>query len=105
MRSAKKTDYKKAGLSLLKAEEELRLIKRLSQFHYTLRIILRTLDPYSITVYLQNLAADFHRFYDRHRVLGEDTELTRSRLGLIGATRIVLASGLKLLGVSAPRKM
>ena len=103
--NAKKTDYKKATASLLKAEEELKLIKRLSQFPYTLRIILRTLDPYSITAYLQNLAADFHRFYDRHRVLGEDSDLTRSRLALIEATRIVLAGGLRLLGVAAPRKM
>ena len=58
-----------------------------------------------ITVYLQGLAESFHRFYDRHRVLGEDTQLTKARLSLIEATRVILATGLELLGVSRPQKM
>jgi arginyl-tRNA synthetase len=105
VKNAKGLDYKKAKLDLLSEKEELMLLKRLTQFPYVLRIVLNTLDPYSITVYLQNVAADFHRFYDRHRVLGEDNDLALSRLALIEGTRIVLAGGLKLLGVSAPEKM
>ena len=105
LKNSKRRDFKKAKLELLKEEEELRILKRLSQFPFTLHVILNTLDAYSITVYLQNLAADFHRFYDRHRVLGENEDLTLSRLALIEGTRIVLAGGLELLGVTAPEKM
>ena len=46
-----------------------------------------------------------HKFYDQHRVLGEDKEITLARLALIDAVKIVLANGLKLLGVSRPLEM
>jgi arginyl-tRNA synthetase len=58
-----------------------------------------------LTVYLQEAAETFHKFYDRHRVLGTDEELTRARTALIDATQIILATGLWLLGVSAPETM
>jgi arginyl-tRNA synthetase len=54
---------------------------------------------------MQELAGLFHRFYELCRVISEDKTLSAERLGLIDATRIVLANGLKLLGVSAPEKM
>lgn len=91
--------------SFLKEKEEIDLIKKLWQFSYILNICYSTLDPYMLTVYLQEVAEVFHRFYDRHRVLGEDARLTQARLYLISATKIILATGLKLLGVSAPDKM
>jgi arginyl-tRNA synthetase len=94
-----------ADLSLLKEKEEIDLIRKLWQFSYILKVCLKTLDPYMVTVYLQETAETFHKFYDRHRVLGEDKKLTGARLSLINATRIVLATGLGLLGVSAPESM
>jgi arginyl-tRNA synthetase len=62
-------------------------------------------DPYFLTVYLQELAESFHKFYDSHRVIGQEDGLTRARLVLIDAARIVLAKGLGLLGVSCPQRM
>jgi arginyl-tRNA synthetase len=66
-------------------------------------------EPHRIARYLEALAGTYHRFYDACRVLpmGDDpaTELTRSRLWLVEATRIVLGNGLGLLGVSAPERM
>jgi len=58
-----------------------------------------------LTVYLQEVSEDFHKFYDRHRVLGQNEKLTKSRLALIEATRIIIAMGLELLGVSRPERM
>jgi len=94
-----------AQLSLLKEPQEMALIKKLCQLRGMLDICLGTQDPYMITVYLQELAEVFHKFYDSHRVLGEDKELTKSRLALIKATRITLSCGLGLLGISSPEKM
>jgi len=91
--------------SLLKEKEELALIKKLLQFSYILNVCLHTQDPYMLTCYLQELAEAFHKFYDQHRVLGEDDSLTKARLCLIEATKIVLATGLELLGISKPEKM
>jgi len=92
-------------LTILREREELELIKKIWQFSYILNVCLDTQDPYMLTVYLAELSEAFHQFYDRHRVLGQDNLLTKSRLALIEATRIVLATGLDLLGISKPQKM
>ena len=89
----------------LKEKEEIGLIKKLWQFSYIPEVCYKTLDPYMMTVYLQEVAEAFHRFYDRHRVLGQEASLTQARIALIEATRIVCATGLDLLGISKPEKM
>jgi len=96
---------KDTDLSLLKEKEEIDLARKLWQFAYSLSICINTLDPYLLTVYLQELAETFHKFYDRHRVLTEDAALTKARLVLVDAARIVIKAGLELLGVSQPEKM
>ncbi len=96
---------KDVDLSVLKEKEEIALIKKILLFPAILEACLSTLDPYMVTVYLQELAETFHKFYDLHRVLGQSDELTQARLALIDGTRIAIASGLSLLGISAPEKM
>lgn len=94
-----------ADLALLKEKEEIELIKKLWQFPHILHMCLVTEDPYMLTVYLQEAAEYYHKFYDLHRVLGEDEKLTQARLALCEATRIVIAVGLELLGIARPEKM
>jgi len=96
---------KNPRLDLLKEKEELNLIKKLIYFREVLNTCLTTADPYMLTVYLQELAESFHKFYDLHRVLGQDEQLTNARLALINGVRIVLSTGLELLGVNRPEKM
>lgn len=93
------------GWRLLGQDEELELIRKLSHFGDVIITCARQTDPFSMVRYLQELAATFHKFYDRHRVIDEDHDLARERLALIDATRIVLANGLSLLGITAPEKM
>jgi arginyl-tRNA synthetase len=66
-------------------------------------------EPHRVARYLEELAGTYHRFYDACRVLplGDEapTPLTGARLWLVEATRIVLANGLRLLGVTAPERM
>jgi len=92
-------------LNLLRKEEEISLLRKLLGFKTMLCVCIKTQDPYMVTVYLQELSESFHKFYDRHRVLGQDTGLTQARLALIRATQIVIAAGLQILGVSRPEKM
>ncbi|MDH4318993.1 MAG: DALR anticodon-binding domain-containing protein, partial [Desulfobulbaceae bacterium] len=63
------------------------------------------LMPHRIIFYLMDLAGQFHSFYNKHKVLSDDRELSGVRLALCGALKQVLANGLHLLGVSAPEKM
>ncbi|MDD5505182.1 MAG: arginine--tRNA ligase [Candidatus Omnitrophica bacterium] len=92
-------------LSVLKEKEELDLIKKMLEFKAILNICLITCDPYMVTVYLQELSETFHKFYDLHRVLGQDEAITSARLALIKGVKIVLSCGLELLGVSQPESM
>jgi arginyl-tRNA synthetase len=92
-------------LTVLKEKEELNLIKKLLEFDVTLNICRVTCDPYMLTVYLQELAEVFHKFYDLHRVLDQDEALTSARLALIKGVKIVLSCGLELLGITQPEKM
>jgi arginyl-tRNA synthetase len=105
LRNAQKQLDRNVDLSVLKEKEEISLIKKILQFDSILNICLSTLDPYMLTVYLQELSETFHKFYDAHRVLGQDDALTKARLSLIEGTKIAIATGLELLGVSRPEKM
>jgi arginyl-tRNA synthetase len=96
---------KNADLSLLKEEEEKDLMKAIFEFGYCLEVCTKQLDPYGLTTYLQSLAAAFHRFYDRHKVLSPEVDLTGARLALIRAVKVTLANGLAILGVSSPERM
>ena len=103
--SPQEIKLKDADFTLLKEKEEIELIKKLWQFSYILDICLNTLDPYMLTVYLQELAEDFHKFYDQYRVLGQENKLTEARIILLEATKKVIALSLKLLGISRPERM
>lgn len=98
-------DLKKADLSLLTEPHERDLMKVILEFGYCLNVCVRQLDPYSLTSYLQTLSAAFHKFYDSHKVLSDNEELTQARLVLIGAVKRILAKGLGILGVSSPDRM
>lgn len=91
--------------SLLKEEEELDLIKKMSELEDALSMCLHQIDPFALLTYLMELAACFHRFYDKHKVINENKKLFAERLALVKAAKIVFANGLTLLGISVPEKM
>ena len=92
-------------LALLAEPEERMVLRQLFQFPMVTRACAQALEPHGLTGYLQRLAELLHVFYTKHRVVTEDAPRSRARLALIQATRQVLANGLGLLGVSAPRRM
>lgn len=94
-----------ADLNLLQEAEEMTLIKKLLEYPDVIAKAARFLEPHRVPAYLQELAATFHRFYHHHQVVSNNSELTKARLLLVEATRIVLANGLSILGISAPERM
>jgi arginyl-tRNA synthetase len=94
-----------ADLSCLTLAEELALAKHLARYPETVVGAAQTCEPHRIVYYLQELAAQFHSYYNRQRVLVEDAQITRARLYLVNGARIVLANALNLLGVDAPERM
>ena len=94
---------------LLEHEKEGELLRALAEFPRVVEAAAQLREPHRIARYLEATAGIYHRFYDNCRVLPkgdeEPTDLHRARLELVDATRIVLANGLRLLGVSAPERM
>jgi arginyl-tRNA synthetase len=94
-----------ADLARLTSDKELALAQRVGEFPDVIAEAARELSPHSITFYLRSLAADFHSYYNAERILVDDEALRAARLALCAAVRQTLASGLSLIGVSAPEKM
>ncbi|NUR06627.1 MAG: arginine--tRNA ligase [Nocardioidaceae bacterium] len=98
-----------ADTSLLDHEKEGDLLRALAEMPRVVASAGQLREPHRVARYLEETAATYHRFYDACRVLPmgdeEATDLHRARLLLVAATRVVLANGLRLLGVSAPERM
>ncbi|MBX7456220.1 arginine--tRNA ligase [Mycobacterium sp. G7A2] len=98
-----------AHLDLLTHDKEGTLIRNLGEFPRVLETAAGLREPHRVSRYLEDLAGDYHRFYDSCRVLPqgdeEPGELHSARLALCRATRQVIANGLAILGVSAPERM
>jgi arginyl-tRNA synthetase len=96
-------------LGLLTHDKEGTLIRNIGEFPRVLRAAASLREPHRISRYLEDLAGDYHRFYDSCRVLPqgdeEPNELNAARLALCQATRQVIANGLGILGVTAPERM
>ncbi len=90
---------------LLKLPEEIMLIKYISRYPEVVEGSAQALEPHRYTFYLNELAAVFHSYYNKHRVVGEDAALSRARLFLVNAVGVVLRNALRILGVTAPEKM
>ena len=94
-----------ARLDRLTEPEERLLMRSLSRYPEVLALSAAKLAPQHLVHYLRDLANDFHSYYNAHVFIVEDAALRDARLTLCAATRIVLANGLGILGVSAPETM
>lgn len=93
-------------LAQLQAPEELALALTIGKLPEVIAGAAERLEPHDVANYLKTLAADFHSFYNAHKLLDEtQPEISLARLALADATRQVIANGLDLLGVSAPESM
>jgi arginyl-tRNA synthetase len=96
--------------SLLTHDSEAALLAILGDFPRTVTGAAKLREPHRVPRYLEELAGRYHKWYDdcrvRPREAGEEiTDLHRTRLWLNEATRVVLANGLGLLGVSSPERL
>ena len=92
-------------LTPLTHPSELALMRKMADFGNLIALAARDRAPFRLTHYAQDLASLFHQFYTNGHVRTDDADVQTARLALCGATRVVLALTLNLLGVSAPVKM
>jgi arginyl-tRNA synthetase len=98
--------YEDGDVTLLRHEAELTLLRKMLLLPELVETIAQNHEPHHLPHYALELATAFHDFYEKCRVLDDDApDLTRARLRLIAAAKIVLASALGLMGMTVPEKM
>jgi arginyl-tRNA synthetase len=98
-------EYPHQVLQRLVLDEEIDLIRKIAEFPSLIEEIADDLGPHRLTYYLTELASSFHSYYNKHRIVTDDTALSQARLFLCLGVKIVIKNGLNLLGVSAPEAM
>ncbi|MHB1160550.1 MAG: arginine--tRNA ligase [Chloroflexota bacterium] len=105
LRYATDVDFSDGDVSLLTSEPELDLIRNMLALPELVETAAMTMQPHHLPHYSQEIAAVFHSFYKQCRVVTEDEALTKARLKLVSACKIVLGNTLALMGVTAPESM
>ncbi len=105
-------DFAAAPLEHLTDQGEMALIRRLSAFPRVVAAASEAREPHRLAYYLYELASEFHGHWNRGKELPQlrftnagEPETTWARLALVHGTKLVLAAGLAILGVSAPEEM
>ncbi len=101
----RKIDSRNGDVSQLTTEPELILIRKMLLLPEIIETIARTLEPHHLTYYAQDLATVFHSFYKQCRVVTDDEAMTKARLKLVKAAKLVLGRTLNLMGMTAPERM
>ncbi|MGI5837982.1 MAG: arginine--tRNA ligase [Chloroflexota bacterium] len=105
LRYATDIDFSDGDVSLLTSQPEQELIKKMLLLPELVETAAANLEPHHLPHYSQDIAAVFHSFYKQCRVVSEDEALTKARLKLVSAAKIVLGNTLALMGVAAPEQM
>jgi len=99
-------DFSEGDVTLLTEPAEIDLIRKMLLLPEIVEIVANTLEPHHLAYYAQDMASTFHGFYTLCRVVDRhNEELTKARLKLVAAARMVLARTLELMGVTAPDSM
>ena len=98
-------DNGRASMTLLTEPQEKALMTTLSRYPEVIDLAAANRAPQHLVHYLRDLANDFHTYYNAHAFIVDDAAVRDARLVLISATRVVIANGLAILGVSAPETM
>tara|TARA_Y100000590_G_C15702191_1_gene1007223 strand:- start:484 stop:2163 length:1680 start_codon:yes stop_codon:yes gene_type:complete len=108
--SERKIEWSNAKLDLLVHEAEVSLVRKMLQLPEVIDNSAQKLTPQALARYSNELAAAFHWFYDNCRVISvstnmEDLEVSKARLKLIEAAKVVLKRALRIMGMNAPETM
>jgi arginyl-tRNA synthetase len=110
--SALRAYLQQAQLGRLSDTGEISLLRRIALYPRVVEAAAAAHEPHRIAFYLYELASEFHALWTRGKdlphlrfIIQNDRETTKARLALVKGIVTVLASGLALLGVSAPEEM
>ncbi len=93
------------SLELLEEVEENEVLKAIADYPALVSGAAADLAPHRIIFYLMNLAGLFHSYYNKHKVISDDAELTKARLCFCQGLKTVFRNGLHVVGLTAPESM
>ena len=96
---------KNINLGIINRKEEIELLKKILVYPGVIKRGAEVLETQGLTAYLLELASFFHQYYNKYRFITDDDDITKARLLLAQAVRIILSHGLKLLGIKSLKKM
>lgn len=109
---AQEDNWSPTVLNLLKDEDELKLIKLLAGWPRQLEIAALAREPHRLCYYLYDIAQQFHMLWNKGKentllrfIISHDPDLTKARLAMLQGVAIIIASGLKLIGVTPVEEM
>lgn len=95
-----------SSLVLPTIETARKLILKLEEYKFVIKLSAETRQVYTICRYVQELAAEFHSFYNANRVISDDKDMMKARIALVWSVKTVLHNALEnILAVSAPERM
>lgn len=89
----------------LKEEEEISILKKMWKFTDVIESVVKTYGVHLLCEYLLSLSKNFHSYYQKHRIVGEDKKTTEARLFMVKGLYTVLSLLLNLLNISLPERM
>ena len=92
-------------IELLQQEEEYDLLKVMGEYPALVTGAALELAPHRIIFYLMNMAGLFHSYYNKHKVISDDPNLTNARLCFCRGLKTVFRNGLHVVGLKAPEVM
>ncbi|MXX92386.1 MAG: arginine--tRNA ligase [Chloroflexi bacterium] len=101
-------EFEDGDVSLLTTHQELALMRRLNELPDVIARSAEMLEPHHMPHFAYEVARELQRFYEACRVISSDpadAEITKARLLLVDAARIVLAGTLNIMGMNAPERM
>lgn len=96
---------KNVDFSLLNDEASVEVCKLIEMYPAKIKDAAAKFEPSIVTRHLVDIAQAFNKFYHDNPIMSSEDEVKKARIALVYAVKTILASGLKLLGINAPKQM
>lgn len=96
---------KNLDFSLLNDEASVEVCKLIEMYPAKIKDAAAKFEPSIVTRHLVDIAQAFNKFYHDNPIMSSEDEVKKARIALVYAVKTILASGLKLLGINAPKQM
>ncbi len=104
-KSLRTIELDKIDISLLSSDDDRSLVRKIGEFPRIVENTAKSREPHKVAFYLQELAGEFHKYYNKNRIIGVEEELSKARLALIASVKQVLSNGFKIIGITPMEKM